>query len=122
MRIVSVYDLSARDSLLALKRMRQQIISRRTEEPLEQTRIESDSVFRQIYEIVGGRTSYLARIARSGDMLGELTLVDSSSGEAQTLLQMEKAWLQSKYVVSCQIAQLLICRIGLIPEHDDDVM
>ncbi|WWC70154.1 uncharacterized protein I206_104101 [Kwoniella pini CBS 10737] len=94
MRILSVYDLSASESLKALRHLRRQALVNRG-----LTRdVEDDKVLKRVYELVGGRTSYLARIARADDMLEE----------AEQMIEGEKQWLLSK--------------IGLIPEHDDDVM
>ena len=59
---------------------------------------ESEDTYRDAVNIVGGRLAYLNRVARNPDMLPH----------AQHLLQVEKAWLQSQ--------------IGLIQDHDDDVM
>ena len=58
----------------------------------------SIEVYRQVVGYAGGRLAYLNKIARQPDML-------RYAGE---LLAIEKAWLQSQ--------------IGLIPDHDDDVM
>ncbi|WVQ82082.1 hypothetical protein IAT38_004210 [Cryptococcus sp. DSM 104549] len=102
MRILSVYDLSASESLRALRHLRRANLTarlppaaRKSETPVN---VESDEVLRRVYELVGGRTSYLARVARADDMLAE----------AEMMIEGEKQWLLSK--------------IGLIPEHDDDVM
>ncbi|WVR09790.1 hypothetical protein IAU60_006866 [Kwoniella sp. DSM 27419] len=62
------------------------------------TELEDDDTLRRVYELVGGRTSYLARVARANNMLEE----------AESMIEGEKQWMLSK--------------IGLIPEHDDDVM
>ncbi|KAK4683814.1 hypothetical protein P7C73_g6405, partial [Tremellales sp. Uapishka_1] len=97
MRILSVYDLSATESLRALKHLRKQALGRRARQG-EEVRVEDESVLKRVYELIGGRTSYLARAARAEDMLAE----------AEYMIQSEKAWLLSK--------------IGLIPEMDDDVM
>ncbi|WVQ67251.1 uncharacterized protein L199_005446 [Kwoniella botswanensis] len=94
MRILSVYDLSASESLKALRHLRAQALTNRG----LQRDVEEDDVLKRVYELVGGRTSYLARVARADDMLEE----------AEQMIEGEKQWLLSK--------------IGLIPEHDDDVM
>lgn len=59
---------------------------------------EPQSAFREVVGVAGGRLAYLNKIARHPDMVAH----------ARHLLQIEKAWLQSQ--------------IGLIPDHDDDVM
>ena len=59
---------------------------------------EPEEAYTKVVDIVGGRLAYLNKVARHPDMLGH----------AQHLLDIEKAWLQSQ--------------IGLIPDHDDDVM
>ncbi|CAK9781101.1 hypothetical protein CC85DRAFT_282535 [Cutaneotrichosporon oleaginosum] len=98
MRILSVYDLSARESIDALKQMRRYELHIAENKPLDKVEIEPDEVLRRVYELVGGRTSYLSRIARASDMIDE----------AERMVLMEKGWMLSK--------------IGLIPEMDDDVM
>nr|ODO01229.1 hypothetical protein L204_01957 [Cryptococcus depauperatus CBS 7855] len=100
MRILSVYDLSASESLRALRHLRRHSLVNRLGPDVDPgtVEVESDQVLRRVYELVGGRTSYLARIARADDMLEE----------AEQMIEGEKQWLLSK--------------IGLIPEHDDDVI
>ncbi|ORY32864.1 hypothetical protein BCR39DRAFT_557421 [Naematelia encephala] len=96
MRIVSVYDLPRKESLNALRRLRQQAL--KTQYPAQEVEVENDEILGKIYDIVGGRTSYLGRVARAPNMLEE----------AEGMIEWERNWLSSK--------------IGLIPEHDDDVM
>ena len=60
--------------------------------------MEPEKDFKEAINIVGGRLAYLTKIAKSPDMLGH----------ARHMLEVEKAWLTSQ--------------IGLIPDHDDDVM
>lgn len=99
MRVISVYDLSARESLRALTNLRRQFLSLQNPNvPLDELPVESDEVMRQVYNMIGGRTSYLVRAARGDDILEE----------AKEMVQREKGWLLSQ--------------IGLIPEMDDDVM
>lgn len=73
MRILSVYDLSAAESLRALRHLRRQELANQSARSLVSgdLELENDSVLRRVYELVGGRTSYLARVARADDMLGE---------------------------------------------------
>lgn len=72
MRILSVYDLSATQSMAALRRIRRQYLARRHPGvPLAEVPLENDSLLWNIYQSVGGRTSYLARVARADDMQGE---------------------------------------------------
>ncbi|WOO81138.1 uncharacterized protein LOC62_03G004670 [Vanrija pseudolonga] len=97
MRILSVTDLTAAESISALRSLRRHYLGRGCP-PAEEVRIESDDVLRRVYELVGGRTSFLARCARASNMIEE----------AETMIDLEKGWLLSK--------------IGLIPEMDDDVM
>lgn len=59
---------------------------------------EPEEVYTEVVGYAGGRLAHLNKIARQPDML-------RYAGE---LLRIEKAWLQSQ--------------IGLIPDHDDDVM
>jgi len=59
---------------------------------------ESDEELHNIVRMTGGRLLFLTRIARAPDM----------AEAAKVIVEHEKAWLQSQ--------------IGLIPDHDDDVM
>jgi len=59
---------------------------------------ELDEKLRDIVRMTGGRLSFLARVARAPDM----------EESAKVIVKHEKVWLQSQ--------------IGLIPDHDDDVM
>ena len=85
---MSVYDLNFREAMQASVRMRMN--TKHTAEPPE--------AFRKVISIVGGRLSYLGKAAKAKDMMEQ----------AEHLLTVEKAWLQSQ--------------IGLIEDHDDDVM
>ncbi len=100
MRVLSVYDLSKEESLRALRRLRSR----------SHPEVEPDSVLSQVYHLVGGRTSYLARVARAPDMLGgwlieqlginiETKIHDADKEnpeEANSMIMSEKAWLLSK--------------------------
>ena len=82
MRVVSVYDLSASESMRALRHLRRQHLLGRSgsgsalgsspvgEEAEAQMEIESDEILSKVYQRVGGRTSYLAKVSRADDMLG----------------------------------------------------
>jgi hypothetical protein len=72
MRIVSVYDLDASESMSALRHLRRQALSRIQQSDISKVQIEPDEILRKVYEMVGGRTSFLARVSRANDMLGEL--------------------------------------------------
>ncbi|KAL7421907.1 hypothetical protein Q5752_003679 [Cryptotrichosporon argae] len=98
MRILSVYDLPAHESISALGLLRRHALSHRLGIKAQDVELEGEDVLRGVYDMVGGRTSYLARVARADDMLAE----------ARGMIQAEKGWLLSK--------------VGLIPEMDDDVM
>lgn len=89
MQVVSVKDLNSRQALRAAKQIRF-AAGRRT--------ATEEASFISVINTVGGRLSYLTKVAKHPDMLGH----------ARQMLDIEKAWLQS--------------RIGLIPDHDDDVM
>jgi hypothetical protein len=58
----------------------------------------SDEILHTMVESVGGRLSYLGKIAKARE----------PEANAAQLLAVEKAWL--------------LGQIGLIPDHDDDVM
>lgn len=71
MRVVSIYDLPARQAMAALRRMRKQNqLRQHPGVPVEEVPIEDNAILWKIYQAVGGRTSYLARATRAEDMLG----------------------------------------------------
>jgi len=61
-------------------------------------KMEEPGVFKQVINIVGGRLTYLGKVSKAKDMVEYAT----------SMLAVEKAWLLSQ--------------IGLIEDHDDDVM
>jgi ribosomal protein L19E len=63
MRILSVYDLPAKEALDAMRQLRKHYQGMRNKP------VEDDTVFRRVYEMIGGRTSYLSRVARANDMI-----------------------------------------------------
>jgi len=65
---------------------------------LSRFEVEDPAVLKEVVSFTGGRMSLLSRMARQPDM----------TGFAKNHVQAEKAWLLSQ--------------IGLIPDHDDDVM
>ncbi|KAJ7072653.1 hypothetical protein C8F01DRAFT_1206138 [Mycena amicta] len=89
MHVLSIYDLDTKEALHAATRMHMSMKKQKNIPP---------SVLQEAVEIVGGRLSYLNKVARSKDMIEMAT----------HLLSVEKAWLRSQ--------------IGLIPDCDDDVM
>ncbi|KAF7315154.1 hypothetical protein MIND_00029800 [Mycena indigotica] len=89
MHVLSIYDLNNHESIHAATRMFMNV---------NKTKKADQSIIQQAIDIVGGRLSYLNKVARSRDMLKM----------AKHLLAVEKAWLRSQ--------------IGLIPDCDDDVM
>ncbi|KAG6920194.1 hypothetical protein DXG01_004963 [Tephrocybe rancida] len=88
MHVLSIYDLDTTESLHAATRMR--LSSRRSTTTPED--------LKEAVSLVGGRLSYLNRIAKAKDAMDM----------AQHLKDVEKAWLLSQ--------------IGLISDCDDDVM
>ncbi|KAJ7686484.1 hypothetical protein B0H17DRAFT_1160607 [Mycena rosella] len=88
MHTLSIYDLDNKEALHAATRMHMS---------MKQKNIQS-SIVDEAVSIVGGRLSYLNKVAKSKDLV-EM---------AKHLLAVEKAWLRSQ--------------IGLIPDCDDDVM
>ena len=84
MRVVSVYDLSASESMRALRHLRRQNLEARARQrrsmgmgmgdPGEvdlDVEVESDEILSKVYQMVGGRTSYLSKVSRADDMLGK---------------------------------------------------
>ncbi|ORX37880.1 hypothetical protein BD324DRAFT_623651 [Kockovaella imperatae] len=95
MQVLSVYDLPPHEAISALRRIRTSTLRHRYG---PDAKVENDAILRQVYDLVGGRMSHLTRVSRAGDMLKR----------AEQMVEDEMHWLQSK--------------IGLIPDHDDDVM
>lgn len=75
MRILSVYDLSAKESIEALRHMRRYNLHVAENKLQDEVTIEPDEVMRRVYELVGGRTAYLSRVARASDMIGEAIIL-----------------------------------------------
>lgn len=71
MRILSVYDLSAKEAIKALRQLRAFYLSLKNKVSVDQVQIEDDNVLRRVYETIGGRTSYITRVARANDMISE---------------------------------------------------
>lgn len=71
MRVLSVYDLAADETVSALRHLRRQAIKiRQPGTPLNEIQVEDDSTLRKIHDLVGGRMSHLTQVVRSDDMLG----------------------------------------------------
>ncbi|KAJ7039044.1 hypothetical protein C8F04DRAFT_1086923 [Mycena alexandri] len=88
MHVLSIYDLDNKEAMHAATRMHMRMKKKNI----------SPSIVQEAINLVGGRLSYLNKVARSKDMV-EM---------ANQILVIEKAWLSSQ--------------IGLIPDCDDDVM
>ncbi|KAK5173840.1 uncharacterized protein LTR77_002521 [Saxophila tyrrhenica] len=89
MNVIPILDLNKPKALSALSNYRLKFHGERT----------SPQILEQVYDLVGGRLSYLGRVAKSADMLQT----------AKDICQMEKTWFLNK----CWI-------LGM--EMDDDVM
>lgn len=100
MQVLTVADLSPKESLQALRKLRQYPTSSSTPyKGVMQSQIdEQTDVYHEVLQYTGGRLSHLSRVARSQDMLKT----------AKNMLKTEKGWL--------------LGQIGLIPDCDDDVM
>ncbi|KIK67504.1 hypothetical protein GYMLUDRAFT_37647 [Collybiopsis luxurians FD-317 M1] len=88
MHVLTISDLNTNEALHACTRMRLNV----------KQKIEHGDQIKEAVSIVGGRLSYLNKVATSNDVL-EM---------ANSMLEIEKAWLLSQ--------------IGLIRDCDDDVM
>lgn len=99
---MSIYDLRSRDALAAARRFRANNLhssgKKDTVHPKEL--IEEDSIIQEALSYVGGRLSFINKMCKAP----RDGLVDC----AKDLVAREKGWLLSQ--------------IGLIPDHDDDVM
>ena len=89
---LSVFDLKPREALQAARRLR------RSHLPSGQA-LESEESIKNALLCVGGRLSYISRMTKSKMNLEKA---------AKNMVETEKGWLLSQ--------------IGLIPDHDDDVM
>ncbi|KAJ7188655.1 hypothetical protein C8R46DRAFT_1205798 [Mycena filopes] len=85
-QVLSIYDLDNKEAMHAATRMHMSLKKKNI----------SPSVVQEAINLVGGRLSYINKVARSKDMM-EM---------AEHILAVEKAWLSSQ--------------IGLIPDCDDD--
>lgn len=84
MRVISTADLSAAESIHALHYLRIQNLTRTY--GAEKPEVEDEEILRRVYDMVGGRTSYLVKVARAENMLEE----------AERMIETEKRWLGSK--------------------------
>lgn len=66
-----MYDLSAKEAIKALRQLRAFYLSLKNKVSVDQVQIEDDNVLRRVYETIGGRTSYITRVARANDMISE---------------------------------------------------
>ncbi|KAF7321531.1 hypothetical protein MKEN_00674000 [Mycena kentingensis (nom. inval.)] len=89
MHVLSISDLDNKEAFHAATRMYTS---------MKKAKHVPQGIIQDAIEIVGGRLSYLNKVARSRDLVAM----------AKHLLEVEKAWLRSQ--------------IGLIPDCDDDVM
>ncbi|KAF8178615.1 hypothetical protein K438DRAFT_1844104 [Mycena galopus ATCC 62051] len=87
MHVLSIYDLDDKEAMHAANRM-----------AISMKKNISRAIIEEAIRMVGGRLSYINKVARAQDMVET----------ASQLLAVEKAWLCSQ--------------IGLIPDLDDDVM
>lgn len=85
MRVISTADLSAAESIHALHHLRRQNLSH-LHSDADRPPVEDEEILRRVYDMVGGRTSYLVKVARAEDMLAE----------AERMIETEKRWLNSK--------------------------
>jgi hypothetical protein len=117
MQVLSVYDLSSSETVVALRHLRRQALKFRSPgRSADQVEIEDDSTMRKVFNLVGGRMSLLTRVVRADNILGKSRNVANMPQyskltpleEAENMVEAEREWLLAK--------------IGLIPEMDDDVM
>lgn len=70
MRVLSVYDLAASETVIALRHLRKHALKFRYPAlQLEDIEIEDDGVLKRVFDLVGGRMSHLTRVVRADDML-----------------------------------------------------
>lgn len=102
---LSIYDLNEREALAAARKFRRSFLHplglHNTQHPSEI--IEGDEEMRDALKLVGGRLSHVNKMCKASPE-APAGLV----GFAKGLVDKEKNWLLSL--------------IGLIPDHDDDVM
>ncbi|KAL5483176.1 hypothetical protein ACEPAI_8405 [Sanghuangporus weigelae] len=95
MLTLSISDLKKNEALQAVRRLRRAYLHPvgHSSEPIEDVQ-----TFRQVLSYIGGRLSFLSKVAKAQDMIGY----------AKHMVATEKEWLLSQ--------------IGLISDCDDDVM
>jgi len=72
MQVLSVYDLSSSETVVALRHLRRQALKFRFPgKSPDELEIEDDSTMRKVFNLVGGRMSLLTRVVRAEDILGE---------------------------------------------------
>lgn len=102
---LSIYDLNEPEALAAARRFRRSFLHplglHNTQHPSEI--IEGDDEMRDALKLVGGRLSHVNKMCKASP-----EVPDGLVGFAKGLVDKEKGWLLSQ--------------IGLISDHDDDVM
>ncbi|KAH8115312.1 hypothetical protein DFH11DRAFT_1588582 [Phellopilus nigrolimitatus] len=95
MQTLSIYDLEKREALHAALRLRRSYMhpQQHPHEPIEDKKTIED-----VLSFVGGRLSFISKVTKTKDMVEF----------AEDMVKREKGWLLSQ--------------IGLIEDHDDDVM
>ena len=95
MLTLSIYDLKKNEALQAARRLRRAHLhpNGHPNEPIEDI-----NTFKQVLSTIGGRLSFLSKVAKAQDMIEY----------AKQMVDTEKEWLLSQ--------------IGLISDCDDDVM
>ncbi|KAI5121443.1 hypothetical protein M0805_009552, partial [Coniferiporia weirii] len=95
MMTLSIFDLERNEALQATRRLSRSYwdTAKHPNEPPE-----NDETFKRALSYIGGRLSFIGKAIKSENIVAS----------AQDMVQKEKGWLLSQ--------------IGLIPDHDDDVM
>jgi hypothetical protein len=74
MRVLSVYDLAASETVIALRYLRKNALKFRYPAiPMDEIEVEDDGILKKVFDLVGGRMSHLTRVVRADDMLSELS-------------------------------------------------
>lgn len=99
MRVLSVYDLKADETVGALRHLRRQALRlRQPNVPLNEIEIEDDLTLRKVHDLVGGRMSHLTQVARAENMMGtrQHGIADSRRGRVHGTRGAELATSQDR--------------------------
>lgn len=105
MQVMSVYDLPANEAYDALRYLRSCYAPHSAQSPVD--RVRDREQYGEVLKMLGGRTSFLLRVAKAHDMMGKFICIESrrcwtdawlGAEEARNMVADEKEWLLSRSV------------------------